>query len=201
MVRRLCCTGTDVDCSQAIGVTSCVRGEGVSSVAANLAISAARSIEGPVLLVDANVTQPSIEQTFNVLHQSCGLTDVLYGEADPWECVQESPVEHLRLMSAGVTKPHAAPTYSPDRISELLDAFKHEFRLIVFDLPVANELSTCYALASGLDGVLLVVEAEKVRSHVAQRAVKQLAEARANVLGVVFNKRRDHLPNWLFRTL
>jgi hypothetical protein len=31
--------------------------------------------------------------------------------------------------------------------------------------------------------------------------VKQLAEARANVLGVVFNKRRDHLPNWLFRTL
>jgi len=60
--------------------------------------------------------------------------------------------------------------------------------LILFDLPLANELTCCFALASRLDGVLLVVEAERVPRQKALRAKRGLDQAKVNILGAVYNK-------------
>jgi non-specific protein-tyrosine kinase len=76
-----------------------------------------------------------------------------------------------------------------------LDNLKHVFHLVIFDLPPARELTTCFAMASQLDGVLLVIEAEKSRRDAARRTVQLLARVDAKVLGVVFNKvRAGHSP-------
>jgi Mrp family chromosome partitioning ATPase len=52
-----------------------------------------------------------------------------------------------------------------------------------------------------LDGVLLVVAAERVRWPVARRFVTSLQRAGGKPLGVVMNKQRRHIPDWLYRTL
>jgi protein-tyrosine kinase len=52
-----------------------------------------------------------------------------------------------------------------------------------------------------LDGLLLVLESEKVRWEVAQSRSSALADMGANLLGVVMNKRPDHVPRWLYNTL
>lgn len=46
----------------------------------------------------------------------------------------------------------------PDIISEL----RSRFKLIVFDLPVADPLSPCFVFAGLLDGILLIVEQDGV---------------------------------------
>ena len=183
---------------QAIGLTSCARGEGVSTVAANLALCAARSGFGPVLLVDAHVQRPAVDRFFRC-NRSPGLLDALQSPSDPWDCVQASGVEHLSLIAAGADG--ATPACDFQRLTDLLDTLKDDFRLILFDLPPAEDLSPSCALAGRLDGVLLGVEAERVREPVAQRTKARLQEAQANVLGVVFNKRRKYLPDWLYRKL
>jgi hypothetical protein len=48
-----------------------------------------------------------------------------------------------------------------------------------------------------LDGVLWVVEAERVWPEAALRTKELLGRANAQVLGTVLNRARRHLPRWL----
>ena len=57
------------------------------------------------------------------------------------------------------------------------------------------------AVAECLDGVLLVLEAERMRVQVVERAKQLFAQSRVNLLGAVLNKRRMHIPGWLYRRL
>jgi capsular exopolysaccharide synthesis family protein len=174
---------------RAIGVTSCTRGEGVSTVAANMAVAAANVSAGPVLLVDANVKHASVAKTFRVQGEA-GIMNALAGDRSPFECLVESPVSKLSLMLPGHVANDWEPAYDPASIDDLLDSLKHVFHLIVWDLPPADALTTCYAISARLDGVLLVVEAERVQRESVRRAVGQLTKLDAKVLGVVVNKLR-----------
>lgn len=183
-----------------IGITSCSGGEGVTSVAMNLAVVAAEAQLGRVLLVDANVENPSLPRHFLQCRQK-GVTDLLAGDAECDACIWESPVENLFLLAAGSGAAAPVPRCDADVLGRIVDRLKESFGLTIFDLPPAHELSACFPLASQLDGVLLVVEAERVRSAAALRARQQLEDAQVPLLGVVFNKRRRYLPNWLYRLL
>ena len=56
-------------------------------------------------------------------------------------------------------------------------------------------------LCTKVDGVVLVIEAGKTREQVAVRAKKELEEAGGKVLGVVLNKRKYHIPEWIYKRL
>jgi Mrp family chromosome partitioning ATPase len=47
---------------------------------------------------------------------------------------------------------------------------------------------------------VLVLEAERTRRSAALRVKKQLEHLGANILGIALNKRRHHVPGWLYRT-
>jgi Mrp family chromosome partitioning ATPase len=69
--------------------------------------------------------------------------------------------------------------------------------LVIVDIPAPTELNTSVYLAGKLDGVVLVIESEGSDGRMALRTKQQLVGANANLLGVVLNKRRKHVPNWL----
>ena len=190
LVRRLQAGGiglTDVE-PQAIGVTSCQSREGVTTVASNLAIAAAKVAKGPVLLVDANVRQPAVNRVFRVKAKR-GLVDALSGEHPVFSLMKDSRIANLSLLSSGKRKKNERPpSYAPSVIRDLFDNLKDVFNIIVVDLPPAQPLTTCLSMASCLDGVLLVIAANKVRRDVAVRTRRQLSEVNADVLGVVYNK-------------
>jgi Mrp family chromosome partitioning ATPase len=73
-------------------------------------------------------------------------------------------------------------------ISRLLAEWKEHFRLVVMDLPPPTEAGLALSLAAALDGVVLVVEADRTPWDAARRAKAVLVQSRANVLGVVLNK-------------
>jgi len=56
-------------------------------------------------------------------------------------------------------------------------------------------------IADLMDGVILVVEAEKTRWEVASRAKEDLLQANSKILGVILNRRQFHIPEWLYKTL
>ena len=63
-------------------------------------------------------------------------------------------------------------------------------------MPSCNDAAS---LAAGMDGVILVVEAEKTRWEVAENARKSIKGGNRKVLGVPLNKREYHIPSWLYR--
>ena len=75
------------------------------------------------------------------------------------------------------------------------------FDFTVLDLPPLDRPAETLPLCGVLDGVLLLVESERVRWPVAERYVNGLTRSGAKPLGVVMNKQKRHVPQWLYRTL
>jgi succinoglycan biosynthesis transport protein ExoP len=85
---------------QLLAITSGVPGEGKSTVASNLAVSFAR--EGKrVLLVDCDLRRPSQHRMYPSVSNHQGLTDVLSGQLEASEALQETPVEGLSVLCSG----------------------------------------------------------------------------------------------------
>ncbi len=174
--------------------------EGVSTVAANLAATLARPGDGQVLLIDADLRHPSVHQIFEA-RLSPGLADILANGQSSEAVLAPSPLQNLRILSAGTADGNLSEMFDSKEFTNLLNSIKKDYRFVVVDLPAVNEASWAVRLARLCDGVGLVVEAERSRWEVVQRTKELLVESNANVLGVVINKRRFYIPKWIYRTL
>ena len=181
-----------------LGITSCYPGEGVSTVAIELSVAAAAT-GMRVLLVDLNWKRPAIHQAFAV-ERGPGLSEALANEGREHPAIQASHISNLSLLTIGYYVGDFNLVISLEKMSRLIRSL-HEYELIVFDLCESAEAGPSLSLSSLLEGVLLVVEAERVRWEVALRVKELLIRSGANLLGVVLNKRCQRIPNWLYRSL
>ncbi len=185
----------------ALAVIGCQRHQGVSAVAANFAATLSRHYKnGHVLLVDANLKHPSVHQVFNT-KLSPGLTDILANGQNGVDTIQSVPTQNMDILSAGTLNGDFFKDFDSNRFTELLNTVKEHYRFVVVDLPALSEASSAARLASLCDGAVLVIEAERLRREIIQRAKVRLLECDVNLLGVVLNKRRFHIPGWLYRRL
>src|SRR5262249_21773621 len=80
-------------------IASAVSGEGKTSLASQLATSLARG-GLTTLLFDADFRSPSIHRLFDLpLNQ--GLSELIRGECDLDEVLVTTPIEHLKVLTAG----------------------------------------------------------------------------------------------------
>jgi capsular exopolysaccharide synthesis family protein len=172
-----------------VGVTSCLHGDGGSTVALNLAACAAAVTGSRVLLVGANMASPMLHHAFR-LKASPGLANLLSGEADLVSCVQPTQAENLLVITAGIAVRRWLRWWGRRKPAELLGELEREFPLIVVDLPPVAESRKSPQLATLLDTVLLVIEAGRTRASDAQHAQDWLMGAGVHVGGVVVNEDR-----------
>jgi len=184
-----------------IGVTSSSRSEGVSTVAANLAAVLSEQGDGMTLLVDANTRHPFIHRIFRT-RLSPGLVDALtVDRGDGQDNTVVRRTTNLSILTAGSTGGSSVKIPPSDDLARLLDAAKQDYRFIVVDMPALDEDSSAVRLAASCDGVVLVVETERLRWETISRTKHRLAQYHGNVLGVLLNKRRFPVPNWLYAAL
>lgn len=81
--------------------------------------------------------------------------------------------------------------------SEAFLSAKHEADVLLIDCSSLETSPAVFMLASHVDGILLVVEDGRHSAREIQRAVKLIKGANGIILGVILNKRRQFLPQWL----
>lgn len=97
--------------------------------------------------------------------------------------------------------------YNPSILfeSKSLDAhiekMKKQADWVLFDSPPINSFNDSIALAHRVDGVVMVVEAEKTRWEVAQSAKQRVESGNGKILGIVLNKRRYYIPEFIYKRL
>jgi protein-tyrosine kinase len=180
---------------RSLGVTSSRGGEGVSTIALHCALAAEQLFRQPVLLVEANVGKPSLGKLLR-LERGPGLGEMLLELDHREDCVQRWG-DNLSAITAGNMDPRQLHRCSAESITRTIDSMQEGFRLTVWDLPAVSENQLACEMAAQLDGVLLVVESERVMTEMAEEAVARLRSAGAKVLGAVLNKERQHVPGWL----
>jgi protein-tyrosine kinase len=154
-----------------IMVTSSLPEEGKTFVAVNLAMSMAMEVDHTVLLVDADVSRPSVLSRLG-LTSSAGLLDVL---ADPSidlsDVMLRTNVDKLSLLPAGAPRARATEMLSSEGMDRLLSelATRYPDRIVVFDAPPLLPSTESRVLATRMGQVILVVEAK----HTPKKAVEQ----------------------------
>jgi succinoglycan biosynthesis transport protein ExoP len=161
-----------------IGVRSTMPREGTSTVAANLAYSAAAAGQR-VLLVDCNVRNADLSRKLAPKAQ-LGLLDLAFGTANLDEALQRSRSGLSFLpLGQGELGDYGA------KVENVLRKCADDYELVVLDLP---PLMADIDLGSGiLDSSILVVEWGRVPSALAESGIWARPPMRM-LFGFVFNK-------------
>ena len=165
-------------------VTSPSPGEGKSTVAANLAISLAKT-GSTVILVDADLHRPQLEYLFNIQSDK-GLSEFLSTKRKIVPLV-ETEHQNLRLLTSGELPDDATALLSSPKLGNVLDDLASKARILIIDCPPILTLADTSFLTPLVDGVLLVIEAGKTKRKSVVEAMALLKMAHIPFTGVVLN--------------
>lgn len=146
-----------------IMVTSALPGEGKTFVATNLAMSIAMEVDNTVLLVDADVVQPSIPRVLGI-QPTKGLMDVLtQPDLGFGDVILKTNIARLSLVLAGTRHRRSSELLASEAMAELLDEVSSRYpdRIVIFDSPPLLATTESRVLASHMGQVVVVVEAER----------------------------------------
>ncbi len=165
-------------------VTSALTGEGKSTIALGLAISAAR-LHQRVLLIDADLRNPILHKKLN-LPNDYGLSTLLSSDTTlPVQSSIHSSSSYIDVLTSGPTPIDSANLLSSPRMEELMEGFEKTYDLVLLDAPPVLGMVDAIITGSSCRGVVLVARIGKVTRN-------ELTEARAmlsklNIIGAIAN--------------
>ena len=89
----------------------------------------------------------------------------------------------------------------PSEIDDLLEKLKTRFDFIFIDSPPENVFSMGLATSTSVNGVVLVLDSEKTCLDAAKNITDKITNNGGKVLGVVVNKQRNYVPEFINKRL
>jgi capsular exopolysaccharide synthesis family protein len=166
-------------------VTSALPDEGKSALALGLAMSAAR-LHKRVLLIDANLRDPSLHEQLNLPNEQ-GLSTLLASDAAlPNQInIQYTGSAYIDILTAGPKPADPANLLSSPRMMELMAAFEENYDLVLIDASPVLGMVDAMLTASSSRSVVMVASIGIVTRSQLTQATAMLSKL--NLIGVVAN--------------
>jgi capsular exopolysaccharide synthesis family protein len=169
---------------QVIQLTSTVPGEGKTTIALSLAVSAA--VSGlKVLFLDGDLRRTSASHFFGMV-KAQGLVDVLLGSADPQDVITYNEDAKLWVLPAGSKTRTPADLLSSDRMKTFLSQCRNAFDCIVIDSPPVGPVVDALVISHLADSVVYVVRWAATARELVQQSIERLPGTK--IAGTVFNQ-------------
>lgn len=174
--------------------------DGVSTMAREFSSFVASHTGSTTLLFDADRQKPSQLAAFGIRGAS-DFEQVVSDGASLDEAIY--PVRNTGLHVASLSlRPTAKPfVFGSTRADYLLGQLRQRFDIVVVDAPTPTAAPDLLALTAKVDGVVLVIQADHTRYHQAKQAKDLIETNGGKLLGLVFNKRRFFIPDWIYKRL
>ncbi len=169
---------------KSVVVTSSVRQEGKSTVAANLAVALAQ-VQRRVLLIDADFRNPCQHHVWDLINRG-GLSNVVVGQLTLNAAIH-AVMPNLHVLTAGSIPPSPIAILDSRRMADLLHSLRDRYDIILFDSPALSGTADATILNKLTDGSLLVVRPEILTTQDAKTARHFLKQSNQTVLGTVMN--------------
>jgi non-specific protein-tyrosine kinase len=171
-------------------ITSANPGEGKTLTAINLAISVSHEIGRTTLLVDADLRKPTIHNYLGFEVEK-GLSDYLQNGSGLNDIMISPGIEKLVILPGGKPLSNSAELLGAPRMESLVKELKERYsdRFIIFDSSSLLSCADALVFSRFIDGILIVVEAEKTTKNDLKRTL-ELLEGKP-VIGTLLNKYKN----------
>jgi receptor protein-tyrosine kinase len=180
--------GAKVRNGNLVMVTSALPSEGKTFTSLNLALSMATEIDTTALLVDGDVSHPSIPALVDAPHGP-GLLDLLTrDDLDFADCLIKTNIDKLSLLPAGTRHRRSTELLASEQMASLLRemASRYPDRIIIFDSPPLLATTEARVLAGNMGQIVMVVAADSTSQHSVTQALATIEGC--EVVMMVLNK-------------
>nr|MBQ4172965.1 CpsD/CapB family tyrosine-protein kinase [Ruminococcus sp.] len=164
-------------------VTSYAKGEGKSTVSANLAISFSK-MERRVLLIDCDLRRPNLHNIFKV-ENTIGLSNVIGKMADFEDAVKHNVIPNLDIMPSGTIPPNPSELLCSPGFEKLVKGLIDEYDYIIFDTPPIGVVADALLLKDRVAGYVVVLRERSTTHGDIQKMLESIKLADTKILGFI----------------
>jgi Mrp family chromosome partitioning ATPase len=180
-------------------LTSGFKGEGKTTMAAGIAVMAARQNDKKVLAMDFNWYAPKLHRFFE--RDLDFDLETLQSRPSVRQLIQSTRVDNLDILPAVMpSNGNAQGSESINTlVAELIDEARETYNFIVVDTapmfpPNRNMIDPTF-ISKHADGVALITLANATPREHLKRAVKALETVSANIIGVIVNQWKNPMAS------
>ena len=167
-------------------IASAAPGEGKTSLATNLAVTAARA-GSRVVLVEADLRNPTIGRLFG-LDAPRGLSDLLIESGATADYLLDVGVDNLLVLPAGSMPPNPAELLGSSQAHELWNELRSLADLVILDTPPLLRVADALEVAPHADAVVVTARYGVTRNNELEAISRRLTQiAGERSVGVVVN--------------
>lgn len=176
------------------------KGEGTSTIAREFAKTVANQIGKSVLLIDADRRKPCQHHYFSLQPRN-GWVEVLQSQHNIADAFHQVGSSRLYVSPSCNSASFTPEIFDSIEIDVFWNELRNRFSFIIIDSPPLADSPDGLAFAPHADGVILVLEAERTRSSVAESLKARISQVGGRIVGIVFNKRRYYIPPFIYKRL
>jgi capsular exopolysaccharide synthesis family protein len=170
---------------QTIMVCSGVKGEGKTTLAANLAITFALD-DKRVVLIDSDMRRSQIHSLFSFDKEN-GLSEYLNASRELNEILKTTSYKNLSIITSGEHPHNPAELLGTRRFEKLIEELRKVADVVLFDSPALLPVSDAINMAPKMDACIVIVRALWTPLKGAQQAVTQLRRINTRLIGAILN--------------
>lgn len=178
--------------------TSASHQEGVTTLATNYARLSALAAEERVLLVEMNARRPALFWKMS-LTSEMGVSHYLNQEVPLASIIQRDPRIGFDVIHIGEKDPARVQLHLEKGFPKLLAEASAGYDTIIIDAPPVVLSPETPQIAGHVDGVVMVVYCGKTRREIVQRSIHMIEQFDGKVLGVVLNRKKYYIPDFLYQ--
>lgn len=171
--------------NKVVVLSSAAPQEGKSLITSNLAVNMA-SLGKRVLVIDANLHQPSQHKIWHLQHEQ-GLSDIILG-GKMFDILVHNVGPNLDILFSGIIPHNPYDVINSPKMKTLLDNLAQEYDYVLIDSPALSDRADALNLGNAANASILLVSRIEVLDYPkAQECQNLLKMTGQNVVGIVVN--------------
>jgi Mrp family chromosome partitioning ATPase len=170
--------------------------QGTSTIVFELARVAALKYSKSVLLLDADLRKLDQQLIFNITLEH-SLEETIRAGDPVDKALYQIANSSFYLSRLFRDSDSVRQFLDPSGIDDILEKLRTRFDFIFIDSPPQDVFSIGLATSTSVNGVVLVLDAEKTCLDEAKNITDKITNNGGKVLGVVVNKQRNYIPEFI----
>jgi capsular exopolysaccharide synthesis family protein len=180
---------------------SCRNGEGTSTITVNLSKFLTKvESHKTVLLIDANINHPVLHLALNT-PIGYGLSDFFNHNVKMAEVIHKVENSKIQIIPRGTSSSIDYSTLEQEAFLSFISALKENYSYILIDSSPLLSSSGTLPFSLRADFNFLVVQAHETQWEVVEKTKNMLSEYNCTINGVILNKVKKVIPDWLYKRL